>query len=40
MIGKLDILFYGADGKKKYQDNKVSNISKTVFYVLEQMKQL
>jgi hypothetical protein len=22
MIGKLDIMFYGADGKKKYQYNK------------------
>ena len=37
MIGKLDILFYGADGKRKYNYNKVLNILKIVSFVLKQI---
>jgi hypothetical protein len=40
MIGKLDIMFYGADGKRQYHYNKASNTSKTVLFVLKQIKQL
>ena len=33
MIGKLDIMFYGADGKRQYHYNKASNILKIVLFV-------
>jgi hypothetical protein len=42
MIGKLDIIFYGADGKRKYHynKNKPSNILKIALFVLRQTNQL
>ena len=34
MIGKLDITFYGADGKRLYRYNKASNILQISLFVL------
>ncbi len=40
MIGKLDIMFYGADGKRQYHYNKASSILKIVLFVSRQTKLL